>query len=221
MKAQRSCMRKANAAPSSRCILCSEKHGKCSLVGSKPQDDPSSPPSPAKPRSKSPNILRNLAKRLTRSDDKAESDTLSPPPPTASSSAKPSGSSSRQKKMEVVIPMSKPPSIASRSSFLHSGSHDLPPPSPYSFGGNAPSYTSASTSFTSLTPDSPGYQFELERLQIRYRRSEETLRAEQEFNIAQQALHVREIATREARHREEIEALRKQLESSSKGKHRD
>lgn len=142
------------------------------------------------------------------------------PPPVTSSSSKSYGLPSRQQRMEVVIPMAKPPSMASRSQSLRADSSDLPPPSPYSYAGTAPSFQSTTASFTSLVPEDPGYNLELERLRIEFRRSQENLHAEREFNAAQTVLHAREIASQEARHRAEIDALRQKYGESSKGKGR-
>lgn len=79
------------------------------------------------------------------------------------------------------------------------------------------------SSFTHLDPGSHEHLFEIERLQINYRAAQENLRVEQERSSAEQQLFFRERATREARHQQELEALRGQVsseETAGKGKGR-
>jgi hypothetical protein len=73
-----------------------------------------------------------------------------------------------------------------------------------------------------MVPDDPNYSFELERLQIQYRSSLESLRIEREQAEAQRQLFERDRAARETRHQRELEALRLEYSSSdtSKGKRR-
>jgi hypothetical protein len=80
----------------------------------------------------------------------------------------------------------------------------------------------ASTAYSSINPDDPEYPYELERLQINYRASQESLRVEQERAAAERQVYVRERADREARHRQELEAARRgQTSDASKGKRRE
>jgi hypothetical protein len=79
-------------------------------------------------------------------------------------------------------------------------------------GSSSRSFNSySSRSIASLAPETPGYHYEFERLQLEYRRSQENLKIEQEFVEAQKRLHERDIAEREARHQEELEELRREL----------
>lgn len=77
-------------------------------------------------------------------------------------------------------------------------------------------YTS---SFSSLAPDSSGYHYEFERLQIEYRRSQEALRLERESAMAQRELFERDRAAREAQHEQELETLRREM-AADKAKRR-
>lgn len=90
------------------------------------------------------------------------------------------------------------------------------PLSVYSFGQQpGPSTQSVNTyssgSFTSLVPSSADYNFELERLQIEFKRSQDSLHMEREHAEAQRRLFERARAEQEARHRQELEDLRRQL----------
>lgn len=117
-----------------------------------------------------------------------------------------------------------PPShFSSSSSSLPFGPDDSasgPPLTPRSsIAPGAPSLRSYGTSFTSLVPESENYSYELARLQLQYRVSQESLRMEREFSSQQQALFDRERAATEARHQAELEAVRRQVsEGSGKGK---
>lgn len=118
------------------------------------------------------------------------------PPPEPSAVRGPPRRSNHPDYEVVTIPSSSsrrgPPSVASRTSpFEFSSAPSLPPPSPY-LGGSGPSQTSlasASSSFVSLTPDSPMYALELQRLQFEFRRSQENLETERQTVAAQQALY--------------------------------
>jgi hypothetical protein len=78
----------------------------------------------------------------------------------------------------------------------------------------------SSRSFSSLTPSTREYNFELERLRVEYRRSEEYLQAERVARAAQEALYQQEIEEREARHQQELAEARRQRDFDPKGKRR-
>jgi hypothetical protein len=123
------------------------------------------------------------------------------------------------------IPRHVPPSIVSQHPPSDRMSPpSIPPASPYSYGGPGPSTSSlssvAGSLFTPLSPDSPEYPYELERLRLEYRRSQENLRLEREHGEAQRQLFDRERAERERRHREELDAVRRQYSSGTAGKRR-
>jgi len=98
----------------------------------------------------------------------------------------------------------------------------LPPESPYSSTAPLPSaYSYSSSSLASSVPGADGYLYELERLKIQYRASQESLRIERERAEAEKMLFERERVTREARHQLELESLRRELSSedgTDKGK---
>jgi hypothetical protein len=72
-----------------------------------------------------------------------------------------------------------------------------------------------------MGPSHPGYSYELERLRLQFRGSQESLRIEREQAAAQLALFERERAAQELRHRQELDAVRRQHSSdTSKGKRR-
>lgn len=121
--------------------------------------------------------------------------------------------------VEVSLPppRSKPISSLSTSSFGPPSVHS--PTSPYSPGPSLPSSSSLNTyssSFASLVPDTANYNYEFERLRIAYKRSEERLRLEKEINASERALFERDREERERRHREEIDALRRQYGQSGR-----
>jgi hypothetical protein len=93
----------------------------------------------------------------------------------------------------------------------------LPPPSPYSFSGpelSSASIASYSTgAFSNIDPSSPGYPYELERLQLEFWKSQENLRLEREHSERQRKLFVRE---RIEHHQEDLSNLRKELDSKGK-----
>jgi len=64
------------------------------------------------------------------------------------------------------------------------------------------------------------YPVEVERLQLEYRRSQENLRLERQASLEQQELYRRAQvihADTQRRHREEVAALRRQLDDSRQG----
>lgn len=113
------------------------------------------------------------------------------------------------------MPLAKPPSILSSPVDLTMS--PTAPPSVYSFNQSGTSAQSLAThssgSFTSLVPATADYNFELERLKLEYRRSEESLRLERAHAEAQQALFNRERAEQEARHRQELDHARQEVEA--------
>ena len=117
-----------------------------------------------------------------------------------------------------------PSSVASRlTPYDNFSAPSLPPNSPYS-GGLAPSVSSlasvSSSSFTSITPSDPMYPLEVERLQLEFRRSQENLRLERQASLEQQELYRRAQvvhAETQRRPREEVAALRKQIEDGRQG----
>jgi hypothetical protein len=73
-----------------------------------------------------------------------------------------------------------------------------------------------------MGPGDEGYNYELSRLQIQYRVSQESLRLAQASADAQRLLYEQDREERERRHRAEIEALRRQYSSKDrKGKDRE
>jgi hypothetical protein len=91
----------------------------------------------------------------------------------------------------------------------------VPGPSTSSLASHTGSFVS------SINSDSPAYRFEFERLQIRYRESQENLRIARETAAAQQELFDRERASIEAQHQQELEEARRgSQQSKSDGKRR-
>jgi hypothetical protein len=189
------------------------------------QEDPEAlEPSPT--RTKSPNILKTFAKSLRRKSEPKETSPSIPTPPV------PRPSTRGPKAPLPPQPLPKTGSTRSTHSFLAndpSTSPEFPPGSPYaSYQASGPSRgsgslpsTSLTGSFASLAPSTEEYRFELERLQIQYRTSQENLRLEREQADAQRMSYEAQLAAREARHREELEALRRAYETdNAKGKRR-
>jgi hypothetical protein len=115
----------------------------------------------------------------------------------------------------------QPPPVLSQPPLSdHMSPPSLPPPSPYSFSGpelSSSSIASYSTGvFSNLDPSSPVYPYELERLQLEFRKSQENLRLEREHSERQRELFTRERIERERRHQEDIANLRKELDSKGK-----
>ena len=125
--------------------------------------------------------------------------------------------------MEVLLPHILTSSGSSMAA-IRQTPETLPPASPYSLAGASSSHSvgrySATGSFSSLVPGTEEYQLEVERLQIEYRALQEDLHLEQERSRVQReqaeraaAFYERERTAREARHQQELAALRQQYGS--------
>lgn len=188
-------------------------------------DDTSSPS-----RSKSPGILKSLAKGFRRKSETKTEDPIPPyvSPPVASSSTHPSRPYNR---VEVSVPrLNTTPAVSPPLPFgsptpMRTSRDPRVPQSPYPSSTPAPSAQSL-TSFSSAGSYSSGqtdYNFEFENLQIQFRASQENLRIAREQAEAQRILFERDRTARELRHQQELEALRRELSSddvSGKGKRR-
>jgi hypothetical protein len=120
--------------------------------------------------------------------------------------------------MEVQIPRSVPISTVSSSPVATMSAR---PSSPYSMAGLGPSSSSLTSFVSSVSSDGASLRYELERLQIRWRESQENLRLARETAEQQQDLFERELAAREARHRQELEEARRgYMSSRAAGKRR-
>jgi hypothetical protein len=191
------------------------------------------------PSSSKSNILKSIKSKFrSRSDDKPKDTSAQPVPPPLSSTGR--GGRKATQIMEVIppsrlqpimrrqpsVPTSLPPALPSvaPSPLIFQPS---PPPttSPYSIGGSVPSTSSfqsyATTSFTSLVPNSEQYHSEIDRLRMYYRRSQEALRLEQEFTESQRAFYEQNLVAQEAKHQRELEDVRRQYSSEGKGKKRE
>ena len=147
----------------------------------KPSTDDDESPEASPQRSKSPGLFSTLSKPFQRHkpEPKTVDSSLAPPMATATSSIRVTrnngqvaevvlpavGSSSRRPKPSPSLqsfddhlerPLSRQPSIATGPSTTSLASY-------------------ATSSFSSISPDSPEYPYELERLRIQYRASEESL----------------------------------------------
>lgn len=180
-------------------------------------------PLPSPDRSKSPKLLESLTKPFRRSGAKPEEAPLAaePIPP---SSARPR----RSLQAEVVLPLlrKRAPSAVSPSPVEFPEASDVPPPSPYLQGHPFPSSTSLasrSSSFVSLDPNSPEYHYELERLRIQFKASQENLRIAREAAEAQRVLFEQDRAATQQRHQQQLDDLVRQYSASSadKGKRRE
>ena len=194
---------------------------------------PQSKSSEMKPQPKSSGLSsqRPPGKRVSRQPEPTEAEPAVPSPPPGSPKAasilqtlNPFHRCSRRKQGETSLPATEDTETAvlprppHQVPFVDSASG--PPLTPRSsIVPGASSLRSYGTSFTSLVPESKNYNYELARLQLQYRVSQESLRMEREFSSQQQALFDRERAATEARHQAELEAVRRQVsEGSGKGK---
>ena len=121
--------------------------------------------------------------------------------------------------MEVSMMQLRPsPSVSSMS---QSAASFLPPHSPYQPADSLPFSSSASSftsqPFTNLDPSSPAYPYEFERLQIRFRASQESMRIQNEAFALERESHRREREEITRRHHEELEAARRHHDASSRG----
>ena len=139
-------------------------------------------------QSKSPGIIKMIAKSLCHKSEPKEPipSTLPPIPSTSTCSSR-----HMQQVVEVSLPCKSAStfSIHSTSPFKFNDPPALPPPSPYSsITPGLPSQSTASystTSFASLTPTTDDYCYELECLQIQFHASQENLCIECEQSEAQ------------------------------------
>lgn len=214
--------------PGTRCISCDMGHYGCSIFVKRKKEkptasrddhldavagpsargqanesasaaDPSSPPRSTRPSA----ILKNLVKPFTR----RSSDVLPAEPPIPPHRPL----QSRPQVMEVSIPRSRPVSTLSSSPFTSTSTQAL---SPYSMAEPVPSSTSLASYVSSAPSDSPSLRFELERLRIRWRESQQNLRIALEASTEQRELYERELAARETRHQQELEEARRGFMSS-------
>lgn len=113
------------------------------------------------------------------------------------------------------------PCPSQRSPFDISSAPSLPPPSPYASGSGLSLASTSVSSFASLTPESPLYALELQRLTDQYRRSQESLAIERQAVREQEELlrRTQEVFSEtERRYRDEVAALRRQLDGGKGGK---
>jgi hypothetical protein len=68
-----------------------------------------------------------------------------------------------------------------------------------------------------MGPDSPEYPFELQRVQVMLKASQDNLRIEREAHAVQLSLFERERESREARYRRQEEALEAELAAARRG----
>ena len=223
-----------------RCLYCVHKHLTCSFYvrpAGRPKPRPRKPnktsadedksPEASPQCSKSPGLFSALSKPFQRRKPEPKTVDPSPTPPTATATSSIRVTRNRGQIAEVVLPAASSSSHRSKpSSSLQSFDDPLDQSSSrqpsIATGPSTASLASyATSSFSSISPDSPEYPYELERLRIQYRASEESLRIECERNIAEQELFQRERAAREAHHRDELNAIRREYGSDqSKGKRR-
>jgi hypothetical protein len=220
------------AGKSVRCLACIAKHNPCSFVpkvadaaegsGRTPSADGSHGPS-SSTRPKSP-LLQALSKPFRRRRTASKDEV--PPPPSAPASSSTQTRTKRSRPSSTVEVSLAPPRSVPVSRFPPAPPRDYtpvdPPFSPYSDAPPASSSLSVNTfsgsSFSSLNPD---YNYEFERLQIEYKRSQERLRAEQEHAESQRVLFERDRAETEARHQQELEDMRRRYTPGDvKGKRR-
>lgn len=230
----------------SRCQFCVQLHVKCSNYSDPPPSssikvrstqaapEKEASTSNARSRAKSPSILAAITSpfKRTKADksNKATDDVVLDAPP---SSTQPKPRPSHREYVGLPPPSvpstrrprPSPPSHSTSVFPSRPGTVEAPF-SPYPSEAPVPSSTSltsyATTSYSSIGPDDPEYPYELERLQINYRASQESLRVEQERAAAERQVYVRERSDREARHRQELEAARRgQASDTSKGKRRE
>ena len=139
-------------------------------------------------QSKSPGIIKTIAKSLHRKSEPKEPVPSAPLPVPSSSTC---SSRRMQQVVEVLLPRKSASSFSVHltSPFEFDDPPALPPPSPYSsIAPGLPSQSTASystSSFASLTPTTDDYRYELECLQIQFRASQENLCIEREQSEAQ------------------------------------
>ena len=216
--------------------------------GSKSHEDEAGeeePPAPVQPSIRSRPRRREVEVSLPASSSRAPPSQPPPPavPPSPTQSrsmpAPPSPSQTRslasQQFPQPYVPRRGPPSVASRTSPLELsepslllqpsprppydlGSPALPPASPYSSYLSASSSSLAPGPYQRLRPGDPEYDFELERVLIQCRRSEESLRIEREASRQERELHFWQQAAMAQRHQEELDRLRQGSSSSRDAK---
>ena len=190
-----------------------------------PSADDDESPEASPQRSKSPGLFSTLSKPFQRRKPNPKSVDSALVPPTATATSSIRVTRNRGQVAEVVLPAVGSSSRRPKPSpSLQSFDDSLERPSSCQPSlATGPSTTSlasyATSSFSSISPDSPEYPYELERLRIQYCASEESLRIECEHNLAEQELFQRERAAREARHQDELNTIRREYGSDqSKGK---
>lgn len=213
------CLRKLDTPTNSRCANCVDKHVVCSLRSGLPEDsiqeslpaDDDETPSVPPDSPKSKKLFSAIKDKFRRKSSGKGSVDLEDPPETP---ALPSASS------PSVIPyfgsrVTLPPPSSLVSDF--DATPSLPPPSLYSSSlhPSSSSLTPSSELFTHMDPSDPSYSYELQRLQIRYQASQESLRIAQRQAELEADLNARQLADAEARYRRELEDLRREMGGSS------
>ena len=190
----------------------------------KPSADEDESPEASPQRSKSPGLFSTLSKLFQRR--KPEPKTVDPPlaPPTATAMSSIRVTRNKGQVAEVVLSAVGSSSRRSKPSsslqlFDDPLNHSSSRQPSITIGPSTTSLASfATSSFSSISPDSPEYPYKLER---QYRMSEESLRIERERNVAELELFLCEQAACEARHRDKLNTIRREYGSDqSKGKRR-